>query len=116
MTTLTNFVAAMEADAGISALVGDRIYPAPAPDAAAMPFITYQVISEIVTGSGAQPCEEMRIQVTPTDTSYATMKALSAAVKTFALTNGHRYSAGADLIDIEAGTRLYYQPVDVFVN
>ena len=44
-------VAKLEADAAVSALVGARIYPAPAPQDVLSPFLTYQVVGSDQAGS-----------------------------------------------------------------
>lgn len=45
MTIETDFYDAISDDAGVQALVGDRIYPMRAPDKVADPFITYQFVA-----------------------------------------------------------------------
>lgn len=45
MSIETDFYDVISGNAGVQALVGDRIYPMRAPDKVAVPFITYQFIA-----------------------------------------------------------------------
>lgn len=74
------------ADAGVAALVGDRIYPAGRiPEAAPLPALTYQRVSTVPqqTLDGLAGLTQVRMQITAWaegDTAPAQSKALAAAV------------------------------------
>lgn len=115
MTVLTDLVTALEADAGVSAAVGSRIYPAPAPNTATMPYLVYQEISVVPVGTGAPRCEEARVQLDGYAESYATMKGIRDALVSFAVDQGRRYVVASDLSEFEGDRVVYHQPVDVFI-
>ena len=74
---------ALQNDAGVTALVGARVYPQVAPDNAAVPYITYQVIVGTAFNliAGAPDAERKVIQVNCISNSYANAKAISEACK-----------------------------------
>ena len=83
-TTLSN-------DAGVSALVGTRIYPNLAPESATYPYITYQLISgvRLSTVTGVNDAKRKRIQHSCHAETYEEAKALADAV--FAALEGDGY-------------------------
>lgn len=70
-------------DAGVSALVGTRVYPLVIPNGASYPAIAYQTIGREMsqTQSGAISPEDARIQLTCVCTSYAGAKSLMEAIR-----------------------------------
>lgn len=70
-------------NAGVSAVADARIYPLVAPQGAAMPYATYQLISRVpVNGIGGPVGTEMTLaQVNCIADSYAAARSLAAAVK-----------------------------------
>jgi hypothetical protein len=78
-------------DAGVSAIVGNRIFPGVIPEGSLLPVIVYSVISDVpensLTGSVATRAVNARVQVDcyarPTSAGgggYAQVQALAAAV------------------------------------
>ena len=61
-----NLVAELKADAGVSALVGTRVYSAPMPEKAALPAVQWQLISNVPerVASGTLNYRRARFQVT----------------------------------------------------
>lgn len=115
MTVVTDLVTALEADAGLSALVGARVYPLLAPNDATYPLVVYQVVSEVPVGSGSPRCEDVRVQLSAYGTSYASMAAVKNALKNFAVTNGYRYVVAGDMVEFEGDENFFHQPVDIFI-
>jgi len=80
----------LAADAGVRAIVSSgspldhRIYPGVADDNAAVPYLTYQVISTSAYNliNGAPDAERKLIQINCIADSYESAKALAEAVKT----------------------------------
>ena len=83
MSLETGLYTALTGDAGVSALVGTRIYPEIMPQGVTYPAISYQRISTTRTNmlSGVDDFTQVRVQVDCWDDSYSGVKALSAAVK-----------------------------------
>ena len=89
MSIETTLYAALIADAGVTALLASgsplvhRIYPLNAPDNAATPYVTYQVIAteahNVVTG--APDTERKVIQINCVSNTYANAKAIAEAIK-----------------------------------
>ena len=79
-TTLYN---ALQNDATLTTLLSSRIYPQVAPDNAAVPYITYQVIVGTAFNliAGAPDSERKVIQVNCISNSYSNAKAISEACK-----------------------------------
>ena len=69
--------------AGVSALVSTRIYPQIAPDNAATPYVTYQVIVGTAHNKlvGAPGSERKIIQVNCISNTYSGAKAIAEACK-----------------------------------
>ena len=74
---------AIQNDTAITALVSNRVYPQVAPDNAAVPYITYQVISTQAHNRlvGAPLSERKVIQVNCVSNSYTNAKAIAEACK-----------------------------------
>ena len=70
-------------DASVAALVSTRIYPQVAPDNAATPYITYQVIvgTAYNKASGAPDSERKVVQVNCISNTYSGAKAIAEACK-----------------------------------
>lgn len=83
MTIETTLYAAINDDAAVTALVADRIYPLVAPDSAAVPYVTYQVIAGESHNKlvGAPDTERKVIQVNCISNTYANAKAVAEAIK-----------------------------------
>lgn len=83
MSLETGLRAELAADAGVSALVGGRIYPEYMPQDATYPAITYDRISTVRSQflTGVDDFTQVRIQVDCWDDSYSGVKALASAVK-----------------------------------
>lgn len=83
MSLETGLRAALIADAGVTALVGTRIYPEVMPHDVTYPAISYQRISTVRTQylTAVDDFTQVRIQIDCWDDSYSGVKALAAAVK-----------------------------------
>lgn len=75
-------VSALEGHAGLSALIGSRIYPLMIPQGAALPAVTYQRVSgERIHAMVDDPgLASPRIQVDAWGSTYASAKAVAAQV------------------------------------
>jgi hypothetical protein len=73
----------LQNDATLTGLVGAKIYPQVAPDNAANPYITYQVISTEAHSKlvGAPDTERKTVQVNCISNTYSNAKAISTACK-----------------------------------
>ncbi len=73
----------LEANAGVSALVGDRIYPLMIPERATLPAIRYQGISmgSEVAHTGPSGLARHRIQLTVHAATYAIAQAVATALR-----------------------------------
>lgn len=115
----------LAAQAGISALVGTRIYPLVAPEGAVMPCIVYQRIggSRVVSHSGDSELARPRIQVSAWAETYDEAKSIAEAV--VAATSGYSGTWGSVSIgavevedgpdDYDEATRLYRKINDLIV-
>ena len=76
-------VVRMGGDAGLTALIGTRLFPLRVPQDADMPAIAYQKISSPKTHShsGSSHLAQSRIQFTCEADDYATAKAVANAVR-----------------------------------
>lgn len=89
MSIETTLYAALIADSGVTALVASgsplvyRIYPQIAPDNAAVPYITYQVVATEAHNklAGAPDTERKVVQINCIANTYASAKGVSEAVK-----------------------------------
>jgi hypothetical protein len=102
MSIQETMIAALEADAGVQALVSSgsplehRIYAAPAAEGTARPYISYQVITDASFNrlAGA-PCNRRKLlQVNCWADSHATADALGDAVRAALNTIAHQTGGG----------------------
>ena len=79
----TALTAEIQADAGLGALVGDRIYPLLVPQDVDLPAVAYQVISTdgTHTHNGTTPLVRATVQLALIGTTYQQAKAVRAAAK-----------------------------------
>jgi hypothetical protein len=70
-------------DAGVSAIVGTRVFPRGLPQNHTLPALVYQLISapRELTHSGPETLVEARVQITAHATTYAAAKTLQNAVQ-----------------------------------
>lgn len=119
MSFESDLVARLEADAGVSALVGTRIYPLNLPQAASLAgdSLTYEVISNIEDEnlSGPADRESPRVRVHCWSTTFAGAVALATAVR--AALVGFRGTMGSTpvgMIAFETSTDLYEDQPDTY--
>jgi len=76
-------VARLTGDAGVTALVGSRVYPQVVPQDAAMPALAYQRISETpeYSHTGFSSLSRTRFQITIEADTMASVKAVAQAVR-----------------------------------
>jgi hypothetical protein len=108
----TGLFALFSADAGVSAAVGDRIYPVLLPTGAVMPAITFQIVSgQTKPGLKTRGLQRWRLQVDCWGESY--LDAATAREAVVKLLDMHN----ATLSD---GTRLqaaiFIQPIDFYAG
>ncbi len=115
----------MENHAGISALVGNRIYPMVLPDEATYPAIVYQKISGLMVAShsGNSGLGNPRFQISCWGETYPVAKALSRQVKL--AFHGYKGAMGditcqaafvdAELDDMDQQTKLFRVMIDVLL-
>lgn len=97
--TVEAFISArLEADSGVGALCGDRIYPALAPRSAVLPFVTYAVVSEphLHHMGGASGLAMPRVQIDCWSATSLGAAALGEAVR--ASIQGFRGTVGGVVI------------------
>lgn len=113
----------------LNAVVESRIYPAPAPQATALPCVTYAHVSTVVlptiSASGAYSLVQSRIDVTAITKTYAQQKALIEAIR-IALDYQRGVIAGVEVISVIRGSigpdardddlQLYSQSIDFLVT
>ncbi len=73
----------LAADAGVSALVGDRIYPTLAPQEAELPYLVYQRVSgpRVRSHGGPSGLAHPRFQITGAAETYPSLRAVMNAVR-----------------------------------
>lgn len=100
-------------DAGVSALVGTRIYPKKAPQNVQTPYIIFHVISDIDKQcvGGAIYQNDTRIQIDCWSLSYAEVKNLKVAVKSSLIGFKSAYEIYS-MDDYEPETKLYRELID----
>lgn len=112
MATESDLYSDLTGDAGVSAVVGSRVYPGVLPDTASYPAIAYRVISATVIGG---VCKARRVQVDVYAQTYSDVKDGRDAVE--ALADGKaawQYLEGPDLY--EEDTKLYHQAIDLVIS
>ena len=100
-------------DSGVSALVGERIYPMIAPQDVMTPYITYQVVNDnsnqCVGGDVYQ--NDTRLQVDVWDVKYSKVDEIKEAVISALI--GFKSSNSISAMDeYEDETKLYRQLID----
>ena len=105
MSIETDLYAALAADPTVAGLVSTRIYPSLAPENAALPFITYALVSGVRsrTIAGVGDGVSKRIQIDANAATYSGAKALAAAVISALEGNGY-LELEYDLYDPETQT------------
>ena len=87
----TDLYDTLKSDAGVSALIGAKIWPHIADEGTAAPFLTYQMVVgtpyNIISRTTA--LEKKRIQINCWSDSYAGAQTLAEAVKTALNSDGH---------------------------
>jgi len=97
----------LAADGGVSALVGNRIYPIEAPQQAALPYLVYQRVSgpRVRSHSGPSGLASPRFQITGAAETYPSLRALMNAVRValdgFRGTMGGGVEVGAAFVENE---------------
>ena len=83
MSIETTLYSTLSNASGVTALVSTRIYPQVAPDNAATPYITYQVIVGMAHNkiAGAPESERKIIQLNCISNTYSNAKAIAEACK-----------------------------------
>ncbi len=100
-------------DTGVKALINARVYPLVAPQNTAKPYITYRVVAglKIQTMKGDIFQGSYRMQLDCYGTSYASVKAISQAVKSCLV--GFMASNSINIMDdYEDETGLFKQIID----
>ena len=104
MSLLTALTSHLLSDAGLSALVGARIYPEKMPASTSatpntMPLVTYQLIDEPVTTThDRQVLPRARIQIDAWGGSYKSAHTTASAV--FAALHGYRGALGDQSVNV----------------
>ena len=82
MSIETTLYSTLTGDSGVTALVDTRVYPNLAPEGAAHPLVTYQVVSggREATIPGVGDAVRKRIQLSCHANTYSSAKAVAAAV------------------------------------
>jgi len=94
-------------NAGVFALVGNRIYPIEAPQEAALPYLVYQRISglRVRSHSGPSGLAHPRFQITGAAVTYPALRSVMNAVRValdgFRGTMGGGVGVGAALVENE---------------
>ncbi len=90
--------AILQADSGVTDLIGTRLYPNRIPSDASRPCVAYQVISTVLTqthGNGIV-MKRARVQLTLLGTTYASAKSVGAAIQ--AALHGYKATIGGSVI------------------
>jgi Protein of unknown function (DUF3168) len=108
-------VLTLKADSAVTAIVAGRVYPMIAPQSAAMPRVTYTIVStdidQILTGPSG--LRITRMQIDNRATSYAQAKSLADLVRA-ALDNLSGLIDSTDIQTVQVQTLIdnYEQPTD----
>lgn len=100
-------------DTGVKALINARVYPLVAPQNVTKPYITYRVVTGLkIQCLGGQIFQgDYRMQLDCFGTSYASVKAISQAVKSALV--GFLSSHNINIMDdFEDETQLFKQIID----
>lgn len=84
MSVEADLVAYLAVNAGVSALVGSRIYPLRLPERMTLPALRYQIITTLprVAHTGDSELRQYRIQLSAHASTYAGAQAVAAALFT----------------------------------
>ena len=95
MTIETDLYTTLSGNAGVSALVGTRIYPNLVPESAANPCIDYSTVAEtrVDTIAGVSDMRRSMMQISCHADTYAAAKGLAEAV--FSALDGNGYLESA---------------------
>lgn len=108
----TGIFAQLQADAGVGALAGDRIYPILMPQESTLPAITYQRIStrDSYAHDGVQCLSKVRMQFDCYAETLLAAEAVAAAVR--ASLDGQRATWGAVsiLASFRVNEQSFYDP------
>ena len=112
MSIETTVYSTLSGASGVTNLVSTRIYPLMAPDSAAVPYITYQVIAgnahDILIGAAMS--ERKLVQINCVSNSYSNAKAIATAVKAAFVNVGY---CAPDRDDYFPQTENYRTSLDV---
>lgn len=116
-----DLLAVLEANVGVSALVGARIYPMILPQRVTLPAIRYQVISTIPqpTHNGASGLRQYRIQLSVHAATYSAAQAVAEALhaaldgKKAIFGSGTSCTVANDVPGYEEESGQYVRHVDV---
>lgn len=119
-------------DAGVSALIGTKVYPLRAPQVQTAPYITWHVINTLTYGTkanpdnnGESPVDRLTVQINCVAGNYTTASDIAAAVRTaidrypdtqiFGIDiNGIDFNDESDTYDDEVN--LYMTIVEYFIR
>lgn len=110
-------VAALKANGTLASLISSQVYPQIAPAGSALPFITYQTVSDAPasTLAGSSGLKFARISFSCFGSSYGEAKQVGALVRSTLDGNGSAlWENTFDRYDAE--TRTHYTIVDVLVS
>ncbi len=121
MSMEADLLAVLEANAGVSALVGARIYPMVLPQRVTLPAIRYQVISTIPqpTHNGPSGLRQYRLQLSVHAATYSSAQAVAEALYTALDGKKAIFGSGTsctvvnDVSDYEETSGQYMRHVDV---
>ena len=105
MSIETDLYSTLSNDSGVTAICSTRIYPNPAPESAARPLVSYQMVSgeRILDLPGTSNSIRKRIQINCHADTYSGAKTLAAAV--FSALEGDGYMEfEVDLYDPQTQT------------
>lgn len=93
---------------------GDKVYPAPAEQGTAAPYLTWQRVgsSPVTSLAGSSGLDQVRLQVDAWHTSRLGARALAAAVRTAMEAQAFKALLVSDADDYEPETRLYRVVLD----
>lgn len=121
MALEADFYATITADAGVSAIVGSRVYPLRAPQNVTKPYITFQRIltNPVSSIDGNLNTVRARLQIDCWADTYAAVRGLYTAVKAY-LNSSPAGLAATLLLEArdfyEDDTRLYRVSIDAAIT
>lgn len=104
MTIATALYTHLRDDAGVSAIVGTRIYPMNAPPAAVLPYVTFQVIAldDLRHMTGVVGVAETLMQLDSWGVSAGVARSLKEAIRT--ALHGFSGPMGDEALDVRSST------------